>query len=204
MLSGPARRGAARLPRPAAAAAAAALLRALATTTAPAGGAGAPAPAPAAGGGRKGTLTLPPGAVAVEALGAVPKTPRAKPGGGGASDDSCGPLPADDDDLSDMVPMIDPATGAWGLAGGRQGRERERERTGGTLGGAEMRGAGAAYQRLVQARRRASPHTPTPPPPHHPTHLPAGEWGGPTKGGTAPEPTRFGDWERKGRCTDFS
>ena len=31
-----------------------------------------------------------------------------------------------------------------------------------------------------------------------------GEWGGPTKGGSMPEPTRFGDWERKGRCTDFS
>lgn len=31
-----------------------------------------------------------------------------------------------------------------------------------------------------------------------------GEWGGPTKGGTMPEPTRFGDWERAGRCTDFS
>ena len=30
-----------------------------------------------------------------------------------------------------------------------------------------------------------------------------GEWGGPTRGGSAPEPTRFGDWERKGRCTDF-
>ena len=30
-----------------------------------------------------------------------------------------------------------------------------------------------------------------------------GEWGGPTKGGTMPEPTRFGDWERRGRCTDF-
>lgn len=30
-----------------------------------------------------------------------------------------------------------------------------------------------------------------------------GEWGGPTKGGVMPEPTRFGDWERKGRCTDF-
>lgn len=30
------------------------------------------------------------------------------------------------------------------------------------------------------------------------------EWGGPTKGGVMPEPTRFGDWERKGRCTDFS
>ena len=29
------------------------------------------------------------------------------------------------------------------------------------------------------------------------------EWGGPTRGGRFPEPTRFGDWERKGRCTDF-
>ena len=33
---------------------------------------------------------------------------------------------------------------------------------------------------------------------------PAGsEWGGPTRGGELAEPTRFGDWERKGRCTDF-
>ena len=30
-----------------------------------------------------------------------------------------------------------------------------------------------------------------------------GEWGGPTKGGAKPEPTRYGDWERNGRCTDF-
>ena len=29
------------------------------------------------------------------------------------------------------------------------------------------------------------------------------EWGGPTRGGRMPEPTRFGDWERDGRCTDF-
>lgn len=29
------------------------------------------------------------------------------------------------------------------------------------------------------------------------------EWGGPTKGGTMPEPTRYGDWERKARCYDF-
>mmetsp|Transcript_13590 Transcript_13590/g.13655 ORF Transcript_13590/g.13655 Transcript_13590/m.13655 type:complete len:110 (-) Transcript_13590:202-531(-) len=36
------------------------------------------------------------------------------------------------------------------------------------------------------------------------TKGPAGvEWGGPTKGGKFPEPTRFGDWERKGRTTDF-
>mgnify|MGYP005685315083 FL=1 len=32
---------------------------------------------------------------------------------------------------------------------------------------------------------------------------PAGvEWGGPTRGGQRPEPTRFGDWERKGRTSD--
>ena len=29
------------------------------------------------------------------------------------------------------------------------------------------------------------------------------EWGGPTRGGRYKEPTRYGDWERKGRCTDF-
>ena len=29
------------------------------------------------------------------------------------------------------------------------------------------------------------------------------EWGGPTRGGQRPEPTRFGDWERKGRASDF-
>lgn len=33
---------------------------------------------------------------------------------------------------------------------------------------------------------------------------PAGvEWNGPTRGGQRPEPTRFGDWERKGRASDF-
>lgn len=33
---------------------------------------------------------------------------------------------------------------------------------------------------------------------------PAGmEWGGPTRGGRRPEPTRFGDWERDGRASDF-
>jgi hypothetical protein len=29
------------------------------------------------------------------------------------------------------------------------------------------------------------------------------EWGGPMRGGRYNEPTRFGDWEQKGRCTDF-
>ena len=33
---------------------------------------------------------------------------------------------------------------------------------------------------------------------------PAGmEWGGPTRGGQRPEPTRYSDWERKGRVSDF-
>lgn len=29
------------------------------------------------------------------------------------------------------------------------------------------------------------------------------EYGGPMRGGKFKEPTRFGDWERKGRCSDF-
>lgn len=29
------------------------------------------------------------------------------------------------------------------------------------------------------------------------------EWGGPTRGGKRPEPTRYGDWEYKGRVIDF-
>ena len=32
---------------------------------------------------------------------------------------------------------------------------------------------------------------------------PSKEWGGPRRGGSLPEPTRYGDWERKGRCSDF-
>ena len=39
--------------------------------------------------------------------------------------------------------------------------------------------------------------TPAPPPPPAPDLPP--EVGGPA----GPEPTRFGDWEQKGRCTDF-
>jgi hypothetical protein len=29
------------------------------------------------------------------------------------------------------------------------------------------------------------------------------EWGGPRRGGRFPEPTRYSDWERNGRCSDF-
>jgi hypothetical protein len=39
--------------------------------------------------------------------------------------------------------------------------------------------------------------------PHVTFHHAGKEWGGPTRGGRLPEPTRFGDWERKGRCSDF-
>ena len=40
------------------------------------------------------------------------------------------------------------------------------------------------------------PPAPTNPPPKPP---PEKEIGGPA----GPEPTRYGDWEQKGRCTDF-
>lgn len=33
----------------------------------------------------------------------------------------------------------------------------------------------------------------------HPENAPPAETGGPS----GPEPTRYGDWERKGRCIDF-
>ena len=39
--------------------------------------------------------------------------------------------------------------------------------------------------------------------PHESFHSKVKEWGGPRRGGRLPEPTRYGDWERKGRCTDF-
>ena len=39
--------------------------------------------------------------------------------------------------------------------------------------------------------------------PHESFEILGKEWGGPRRGGRLPEPTRYGDWERKGRCTDF-
>ena len=39
---------------------------------------------------------------------------------------------------------------------------------------------------------------PDPPKPHAPAAKPT-EHGGPS----GPEPTRYGDWERNGRCSDF-
>ncbi|OYQ35035.1 DUF1674 domain-containing protein [Niveispirillum lacus] len=41
--------------------------------------------------------------------------------------------------------------------------------------------------------------TQTPPARKQPVTQPPGEIGGPA----GPEPTRFGDWEFKGRCSDF-
>jgi len=39
--------------------------------------------------------------------------------------------------------------------------------------------------------------------PHESFEYSTKEWGGPRRGGRLPEPTRYGDWERKGRCSDF-
>ena len=39
--------------------------------------------------------------------------------------------------------------------------------------------------------------------PHESFVFKSKEWGGPRRGGRLPEPTRYGDWERKGRCSDF-
>jgi hypothetical protein len=39
--------------------------------------------------------------------------------------------------------------------------------------------------------------------PHESFEFATIEWGGPRRGGRLPEPTRYGDWERKGRCSDF-
>ena len=50
---------------------------------------------------------------------------------------------------------------------------------------------------MTSLEKRAPKAVP-PPAPEAPTPAPK-EFGGP-KG---PEPTRYGDWEQKGRCTDF-
>lgn len=53
----------------------------------------------------KRTFGAPPGAIAVESVSKVGKTPKAK------IDEKCGPLPEDEDDLKDMIQMVDPKTG---------------------------------------------------------------------------------------------
>jgi hypothetical protein len=50
----------------------------------------------------------------------------------------------------------------------------------------------------VSASRPPVPEQEPPAPPRGPEQ-PPGEVNGPT----GPEPTRFGDWEKGGRCTDF-
>jgi hypothetical protein len=56
----------------------------------------------------------------------------------------------------------------------------------------------------VPVKEPAVPNAPAKePPPAQPAES-AGEAGGKEFGGQkGPEPTRFGDWENKGRCTDF-
>jgi hypothetical protein len=70
-----------------------------------------------------------------------------------------------------------------------------------------VRALGAGGPRItsnVMARETDTPPPADPAPPPPPAapaaaKLPPKEVGGP-KG---PEPTRYGDWEQKGRCTDF-
>jgi hypothetical protein len=52
---------------------------------------------------------------------------------------------------------------------------------------------------LAEARPANVPTTETPKEAPHEGPAAATEIGGPQ----GPEPTRFGDWERKGRCIDF-
>jgi hypothetical protein len=48
-------------------------------------------------------------------------------------------------------------------------------------------------------RLREVEETPRPPKPERSVQPPVPEIGGPQ----GPEPTRYGDWEKGGRCTDF-
>jgi hypothetical protein len=60
----------------------------------------------------------------------------------------------------------------------------------------------ALLAKLLPRKPAAPPRAP-PPPPEHPAP-PATEPGAREIGGPAgPEPTRYGDWERNGRCIDF-
>ena len=52
---------------------------------------------------------------------------------------------------------------------------------------------------MLDAREKAKPATDSPEKDLPATDAPPREIGGP-KG---PEPTRYGDWERNGRCVDF-
>jgi hypothetical protein len=58
--------------------------------------------------------------------------------------------------------------------------------------------AGAEPAQRADASRPRDP-SPAPGSPVLPAAPPSPEVGGPT----GPEPTRYGDWERRGRCIDF-
>ena len=65
----------------------------------------------------------------------------------------------------------------------------------------ERQRRGATWHRMTQRDvEPAEPPSPEPPSPKPvaPSPMPK-EIGGPA----GPEPTRYGDWEQKGRCTDF-
>jgi hypothetical protein len=75
---------------------------------------------------------------------------------------------------------------------------------------AETSGLGKpSTPRHIKPMSQSPPNTPksdkqprgtrTPTPPQAPNESPTGEIGGPE----GPEPTRYGDWEVGGRCTDF-
>ena len=57
------------------------------------------------------STSVPRGAISVEPVKSGPRAATPKPAVSASSDDSCGTAPAADDDLTDMVPMIDPASG---------------------------------------------------------------------------------------------
>lgn len=58
------------------------------------------------------STSIPRGAISVEPVKTGPRAATPKPAAASASSDSCGTAPAADDDLTDMVPMIDPTSGA--------------------------------------------------------------------------------------------
>jgi hypothetical protein len=51
----------------------------------------------------------------------------------------------------------------------------------------------------MQQTQKPGPMTQAPPPTQGSPAPPVAETGGPS----GPEPTRYGDWERNGRCVDF-
>lgn len=55
-------------------------------------------------------------------------------------------------------------------------------------------GASPAPAKPAEAPEAATPQAATPPRPHLPPEV---------DGPKGPEPTRYGDWERKGRVSDF-